>query len=371
MKQSVSPWLLLVLLLLGSGCAARPARVAPAPPVPLAAPAVGTLPGQPQAPAETPEAPAPSQPVTENQTFVTLEGVPRYKIGSGDILEILLARGLIQEKQTVAVRANGMVTVSFVEAKVAGLTTEQAAEEIRRILSPFFKQVSVEVLVKEYNSKKVTVLGALAGKVGAFPLKGKTTFLDLLVEAGGAAPNAALERVRVVRQDGSSVTLNLFRLIEDPLAQAFVLDAGDFVFIPSQRPAAAEEKVAEERKVFILGEVRNPGAFPLLPNMRLSQALALAGGTTEVAVLESARIVRGGLSNPQIVQADFRKVLEQGDQTQDLPLQANDLIVLPRSGIGNWNAFIAKIRPSLEFLTFPLQPATQLLILRDFLQRRD
>jgi protein involved in polysaccharide export with SLBB domain len=94
--------------------------------------------------------------------------------------------------------------------------------------------------------------------------------------------------------------------------------------------------------------------------MRLSQALTLVGGPTDIAVLESARIIRGGLQNPQVVEADFRKLIEQGDQREDLPLQPNDLIVLPRSGVGNWNAFIAKIRPTLEVLTLPLTLPVQI-----------
>lgn len=342
--------LLAVLLI---GCAVKP------PPAPLAR--AGTLAVQP-ALAKIPEDPPLPQAVAENQTFITINGVPRYKIGPGDVLEVLLTRGFIQDKQTVVVKANGMVTVVSFEAKVAGLTAEQAAEEIRRVLLPFYKELRVEVLVKEYHSKKVTVLGAVGGKAGTFPLKGRTTLLDLLAEVGGPAQNADLERVRVIRQEGPPLTINLFRLLEEPTAQAFVLDAGDLVFIPTRGPA-------EEKKVFVLGEVKSPGAFPLIPDMRLSQALALAGGPTEVAVLESARVIRGGFSNPEVVEVDFRKVLQQGDRSQDLPLQANDLIVLPRSAIGNWNAFIAKIRPTLEVLTLPLQPPVQILLLRDLIRR--
>ncbi len=335
------------LLALLTGCAFSP------PPVPpVGVKALSAQPGSPPGPGEGSLPPA----VVENQTFVTVGGVPQYKIGPGDVLEVLLTRGLTQEKQTVTVKANGMVTVAFFEAKVGGLTTEKAQEEIRRTLSPFYKDLSVEVLVKEYHSKKVTILGAVGGKGGTFPLKGRTTLLDLLAEAGGPASNAALDRVRLLRPDGSSFTVNLFRfLAEEPRLPDLVLDAGDVVFIPARGPA-------EEPKVFVLGEVRNPGAFPLIPKMRLSQALALAGGPTDTAILKEARVIRGGMSNPQVVEVDFQKVL-QGDPRQDLPLETNDLIVLPRSAIGNWNAFIAKIRPTLEVLTLPLALPVQIRVL--------
>lgn len=333
----------------------------------------------PPAPAVTPPAavaPAPTatviQPVTENRAFVTVDGVPRYKIGSGDVLEILLATGLTQERQTAVVKANGTVSAAFLEVRVGGLTTDQAADEIRRQLTQFYRQIGVEVLVKDYNSKKVTVLGAVAGKVGSLPLKGKMTLLDLLAEVGGPAVNADLERVRIVRGDGPSLTVNLLRLFDEPALQGFALDANDVVFVPAYGAAstipaggggvtaAAAGPALPEARVFILGEVKAPGAVAFSLNMRLSQALTLAGGPTDVAVLESARIIRGGLQNPQIVEADFRRLLEQGDQREDLPLQPNDLVVLPRSGIGDWNAFIAKIKPTFELLTLPLALPVQI-----------
>jgi polysaccharide export outer membrane protein len=295
--------------------------------------------------------------------------VPQYRIGPGDVLEILLATGLPQDRQTAAVKANGAVTVAFFEVNVGGLAPEQAAAEIQRQLAPYYKQIAVEVFVKEY-SKKVTVLGAIGGKVGTVSLRGRTTLLDLLAEVGGPAPTADLERVRVLRPGAPPVTINLFRLLDEPLTQTFVLDAGDVIFVPAQGAAVPSaipsatagptEMRGDDRRVFILGEVRSPGAFPLSANMRLSQALTLAGGPTDVAVLESARIIRGGIQNPQIVEADFRRLIEQGDVRQDVPLQANDLIVLPRSGIGNWNAFIAKIKPTLEVLTYPLALPVQI-----------
>ncbi len=357
MKRIRSPWVLPVLLLLASGCAVEPRPVSLERPSALAA--------QPEALTETQESALLPQPVTENQTFVTTDGIPQYKIGAGDVLEILLAREVVQERQTAAVKANGNVTVVFLEAKVAGLTAEQAAEELRRLLSPFYKQLSVEVLVKEYNSKKVTVLGAVAvaGKPGAFPLKGRTTLLDLLAEVGGPAPTADLERVRMVRQDGSSFTINFFRiLLEGKLIRDLVLDAGDVVFIPTRGPG-------EEKKVFVLGEVKNPGAYPLVPNMRLSQAFGTAGGATSDGLLDHTRIIRGEIKNPQVSAVDLRRLIEGGDRSQDLLLQPNDIVFVPKSPIANFNAFLAKLRPSIEFLTLPFQPLVQLLLIRETLQR--
>lgn len=342
-----------LLLLALAGCGAHPPPIHPAV-VPSTASAF-------RPPSEAAE-PARHPPVVaENQTFVTIDGVPRYKIGPGDVLEVLLIRELARDQLSVTVRESGKVTVELFEAAVAGLTSDQAAREIQRVLAPASKQLTVEVAVKEYRSKTVSVLGEV-DKDGHFPLKGKTTLLDLLAEAGGPTPNADLQVVRLLRRDGESYTINFFRLVsEGRRLRELILDAGDVVFVPSRRPDT-------EEKVFVLGEVRSPGAYPFIPNMRLSQALAVAGGTTETAVLESARVIRGGVHNPQVVEVDVKSVIQGRDQSQDLTLETNDLILVPRSRIGNWNAFLAKLQPTLQFLTLPLQSVSQFLLIRELVR---
>ena len=354
MSRLRQPWPFLFLVLLAlAGCAAQG---------PPTHPAAALSPvGAPPSPTEAAEPSALPPVVEENQTFVTIDGVPRYKIGPGDVLEVLLTKELAQDRLSVTVRANGKVTIGFAEARVAGLTTEQAASEIQRMLAPTHKELTVEVTVKEYKSKIVSVLGEV-GKDGRYPLQGKTNLLDLLAEAGGPSPAADLGAVRLLRPDGQSYTINLFRLVsEGKRFRELILDAGDLVFVPTRSPA-------EEKKVFLLGEVRNPGAYPFTPNMRLSQALALAGGPKETAVLDSARVIRGNLGNPQVVEVDFNGVIKRRDLSQDVPLESNDLIVVPRSAIGNWNAFLAQIRPTFEVLSLPLAPFTQYLLLRELIK---
>ncbi len=344
MKRFAAPWLILGQLFLFSGCA---------PTIPPASPeATARALQASSSPQFSQSSPLP-EPELENETFVTVEGIPRYKIGPGDVLELLLTKGFTQEKHTVRVKRSGMVTVAFFNAKVMGLTTKQAAEEIHRIMSPFYKQLDVDVLVKESNSKKVAVFGAVEGKPGIYPLKGRTTLLDLLAEAGGPAPTANLEQVRLIRPGDVSYTVNLHLLLANgtPARDVeVVLDTRDVVFIPS----------IKDKKVFVLGEVERPGAFPMVPNMRLSHVLAQAGGAKITAVLESARIIRGDLNSPEIIAVDFQSVLEQGDVTQDLRLEVNDVVFLPRSAVGDWNAFMAKIRPTLLNINLMFQPALNL-----------
>lgn len=312
------------------------------------------------APSET-ATPMRLPPVTEeNESFVTIDGRAAYKIGPGDVLEVLLTKDLAQERLTAEVKLGGEVMVGFFEVRVGGLTAEQAAARIHGTLAPMHRVLSVAVTVKEHKSKTVSVLGEVQHNTQV-PLKGRTTLVDILVTAGGPRAHADLREVRLLRRDGQVYTIDLLRLVsESGRLRDLVLDAGDVVFVPDKR--------IEEQKVFLLGEVQTPGAFPMVPNMRLSQALALAGGPKDTASLGSARVIRGDLRNPQVVQVDFERALSGQERAQDLVLEKNDLIVVPRTAIANWNAFLAKLKPTLEFLALPLAPFTQYLLLRELLK---
>jgi polysaccharide export outer membrane protein len=310
---------------------------------------------QPLPPAPPPPLPQELPPTpTENRTFVTVDGVPQYRIGPTDVLDVFVTRGAVQERFQVPVRANGRVAVSLVEVPVDGLTADQAAQAIAAELAVYFRRPNVEVLVKEFNSKKVSVLGAVAlamrGGVGTIPLTGRTTLLEVIARVGGLAPNASLERVRITRADGQTYVVNMFRYVLDgDVRQDFVLDAGDVVFVP-------ERVVGEERRVFLLGEVRVPGPVPYFPALTLSQLMAQAGGWTDSALFEEARVIRGNLQSPEIISVDLRRLMLEGDRRIDQVLRPNDVVYIPRTRIGNWNAFLAQLRPTLEFITLSLQP---------------
>lgn len=287
--------------------------------------------------------------VTENKSFVTIAGVPQYRIGSGDVLEVLIATGQTQERQTMVVKTNGTIAVSFVEARVDELSVEQASEVLVNLLSRYFKQLRVEVLVKEFNSKKVNILGAVrGGGPMLYPLKGKTNLLDMLASAGGLSPTADLGKIHLTQADGQSFTIDLFKVLVQAERQRIpILDDRDIIFVP--------EKPTQE-SIYVMGEVKNPRAVPYIPGLTALRAIISAGGFTNHAVLKSARIIRGDLAQPKILDGNFETMIANDDWRGDPPLQPNDIVFIPRTGIGDWNAFLEQLRPTLESITLPLQP---------------
>ena len=127
------------------------------------------------------------------------------------------------------------------------------------------------------------------------------------------------------------------------------MDAGDVVFVP-------ERVVGEERQVFLFGEVKKPGPVPLYPSMTLSQLIGQAGGWTDSARFEEARVIRGDLNKPEIISIDLARLVLQGDRRIEQLLRPNDVVFIPRTPVADWNAFLATLRPTLEFLVLSLQP---------------
>ncbi len=327
---------------------------APTFPQPQAVPA----PSSAEPPAELPPPP------TENSAFVTTAGVPQYRIGPGDVLEILVTRGAAQERLQAVVRPTGIVSVLLAEANVNGLTTDQAAAAIDKELSVFFRRPTAEVQVKEYNSKKVTVFGAVGAQARAssstVPLTGRVTLMDAIAKAGGFHQNASLDRVRVSRASGTTYRVNVFRFIQDgDLSQEFVLDAGDAIFVP-------EQVKGEERRVFLLGEVKTPGPAPFFPNLTLGQLVAQAGGWTDAARYDQAAVIRSAAGVTEILTVDLRRLLLEGDRRIDQFLKPNDVVFVPRTPIANWNAFIGQIRPTFDLINQPLYTVLSIKAISSF-----
>lgn len=289
--------------------------------------------------------------VLENESFTTIDGIFEYRIGPLDVLEVSIWKGIDATKSLVTVGQTGKISFGFVEdLYVEGLTTSQLDERLSEILMKFFKNPKVDVLVKEFNSKYVSLMGAVGDGSGGtvrVKLKGRTTVLDALGEQGGMARDAQMSEVRIRKKDGQAFTVDLAKAIfqGDP-NQNVVLDAGDVVYVPWL--------TEEANRVYVLGEVRSPGIYTFKgSNMKIFDAVMKAGGVTIFAREESTKIVRGDVTQPEVLSADIQRLAEQGDQTQNLSLVDGDLVYVPRSIIGDVNLFVKRIAPIIQLWKTP------------------
>lgn len=89
--------------------------------------------------------------------------------------------------------------------------------------------------------------------------------------------------------------------------------------------------VKEFSSVYVFGEVKKPGSFPIYGNMTVFEAVTLAGGFTEVANPKKVKVIRQEEGHEVSFEVDMERLTKHGDTSGDLELQANDRVIVPRS----------------------------------------
>jgi polysaccharide biosynthesis/export protein len=83
------------------------------------------------------------------------------------------------------------------------------------------------------------------------------------------------------------------------------------------------------QRVYILGEVTRAGAYPLLPDMTVLQALSSAGGFTQFANEKKIYILRNENGKQQKFAFNYKSVVSGRDPGENITLQAGDTVVVP------------------------------------------
>jgi polysaccharide export outer membrane protein len=192
-----------------------------------------------------------------------------YRIGPGDLLKIAVTNA--PELATDArVSQSGNITFAFIgSVQVAGLTTRAAEELIatRLMSGSFVRQPQVSVLVADFQSQQISVLGQVE-KPGQYSLTRSARVLDMLAEAGGLSHATAADDATLLRRDGKKERIDLIALFEGDPDQNLSVSGGDALFVP---------KAAQ---FYVYGQVQKPGAYRLERNMTISRAISVGGGLT-------------------------------------------------------------------------------------------
>lgn len=105
--------------------------------------------------------------------------------------------------------------------------------------------------------------------------------------------------------------------------------------------------------VYVEGQVGKPGAVPLQPGMTALQAIAASGGMTDAAGASKVVLIRrDACGNPHGEHLQLDKVLNQKDNEEDVALLPADIVVVPRSGIAQFDLNIKQyVRDALPLET--------------------
>ncbi len=82
-------------------------------------------------------------------------------------------------------------------------------------------------------------------------------------------------------------------------------------------------------KFFIMGEINNPGTYPLREKISVLQAISLAGGFTEFASPRNIRLIRDNGSLRENIRINYYDLIKSGNQDKNLFLVPGDTVVVP------------------------------------------
>lgn len=85
----------------------------------------------------------------------------------------------------------------------------------------------------------------------------------------------------------------------------------------------------QSKQFYILGEVVNTGEYPLVKNLTVLQAFAVAGGFTEWASKREIILLRKEGTEEKIYRINYRRIIDGKDIGQNLMLKPDDTIIVP------------------------------------------
>ena len=257
----------------------------------------------------------------------------RYRLGPGDVLDIRIYNRPQLSREAVRIEGNGMIRMPLVENDIqaACLTEGELAKEISTRYARYYKNLQVDVFIKEYHSKQVAVIGAV-NEQSRFELQRRVRLLELLTYAKGPSTKAG-QTINIVhstaaspcKQTDDSDTSTAFTsyklsdvLAGDPKSNPY-LEAGDIVTLP------------EADQVYVVGNVFMPLTIALKEPITLTRAIAMAGGLKQDTSKDKIRVLRqepGTTIRKEII-VDLSAIEKK--RSADLALLPNDIIDVPTS----------------------------------------
>lgn len=242
-------------------------------------------------------------------------------VGIGDLLEVSVYGAPDFDKKVVRVSGSGEIVLPLIGAqKVDGMSVPQVQQFIaeKLVAGQFFNNPQVSVLVKEYATQGISVLGEVQ-KPGVYPLLGPRRLFDAISFAGGLTPKAG--RTVSITHRNNPEHAEKFQLGDDVQAST----AANVEIYPGDTIVISKAGI-----VYVVGDVKLPGGFVIEHgDITVLQALALAQGANPTAKLNSAKLIHSTGNEHQETPIELANVLSS--KTPDIKLHADDILFIPNS----------------------------------------
>ena len=249
--------------------------------------------------------------------------LPFQPIGASDLVRLTVDDSP-ELSQTFRVDQHGYLNLPLLNKPIpaAGLMPDALRDKIAAALRAQHLLVNpvVDVSVVEYRSRDVTVAGAVKTPMTIQEL-GDLRVLGALSQAGGLLPEAGPEII-VEQANGSAQRISVRQLFDGLHPQ---------LNIPVT--AGAQIRVPQCEQVFVVGDVKRPGAFPYqdMHDTTVLKLLALSGGLDSFS-RNKAYIYRTESGNVQKteIEVPLKRILDR--KSEDVKLAPNDILYVPING---------------------------------------
>jgi polysaccharide biosynthesis/export protein len=212
-----------------------------------------------------------------------------YRLGSGDLL-VLILTGDVEQAYSLNVNREGFIVIPQVgQVHVANLTLKQLEDILYARLSRVYSGVRrgpgartrFQVSVGRLRNIQVFVVGDVV-RPGAYQMSAAGTALTALYAAGGPSANGSMRKILVRRGDRLVDSLDIYDYLLQGINRSDLrLENGDVVFVPVH---GSFTKLA--------GEVTRPAVYELRSGETLRDLIQFAGGFSPAAYQARVRIHR-------------------------------------------------------------------------------
>lgn len=177
--------------------------------------------------------------VDDSNSTVTAAAAPAapaasdYRLGPEDVIDVFVWKEP-DLSTTVVVRPDGKISLPLAnEIEASGKTAIELQQEIVERLRKYVIQPVVNVMVKQINSMKISILGEVR-KPDVYRIKNRVTVLDAIAMAGGFTDLARPTRVIILRNTATGpqrIRVNIKQIVADDNNAAIYLHPLDTVYV--------------------------------------------------------------------------------------------------------------------------------------------
>ncbi len=262
-----------------------------------------------------------------------------YILGTSDSISIDLT-DTDDLDGTYIIDQDGMIDLPFIgKVKLDDLTLIEAQNLLIQIIKNFYKNPDLQILIEEFNSNKVYIVGAVRNQITISLNQQPLSLIEAAIQANfnPDAEDKLYGTTGLLRREGKVYSINLTNtFINKDEKENFYLKKNDVIFIDKN-----------SNSVHVFGEVNSPGTYFPDMNYSLTELISSVGINQLTANAKKVYVIREKFDTfleLDIFQLDIRNPVNL-IAGKRFKVKKGDIIFIPPTEIVKWNRTISLLLP--------------------------